>query len=352
MTYFDNKDSFKHQVLKKSPSNIALIKYMGKLPGTKNLPANPSLSYTLKNLTTSVAVNKNITITKSAAKITDKDTSTFNLCQDQWKPLDSKLKLTKKSQERFLKHWSYLKKYFNIKGSYTILSSNNFPASCGLASSASSFSALTKAAYQISLDNGKSKLKLVDLANLSRAGSGSSCRSLFLNWAEWDGSDVKDLPVHKDYINLNHNVLLVSTNTKKVSSSEAHSRVLEHSDFNNRVKRSKQRFVKLKNLLTKPNQFLAIKDLVWNEFIDMHQLFETCPKPFSYFTPVVKDILKDLSYFITEQKINLLVTMDAGPNIHLLYPKKEEDKIKIYLYKLTKKYKLTDLGTFNKNTNV
>ncbi|MBT8222719.1 MAG: diphosphomevalonate decarboxylase, partial [Eudoraea sp.] len=42
----------------KAPSNIALIKYWGKYPG--QIPANPSISFTLKNCTsaTSIAYDK------------------------------------------------------------------------------------------------------------------------------------------------------------------------------------------------------------------------------------------------------------------------------------------------------
>lgn len=342
MTASTFKDPVKYQILEKAPSNIALIKYMGKLPGTGNLSANPSLSYTLESLTTSVAIKKNFSET---------DTK-INTKTDTWKALDSKLQLTKKSQERFLKHWEYLKNYFNIKGAYTILSTNNFPTSCGLASSASSFAALTKAAYQISLVQGGSALNLVDLANLSRRGSGSSCRSFFAPWTQWMGEDIKILPVHQDYTNLKHNVLLVSTEEKKISSSEAHNRVLDHPDFSKRIKRAEERFLQLKKLLIEPNQYFAIKDLLWSEFMDMHHLFETCPKAFSYFTPVVKAVLKNLNNFIIEQKVHLWVTMDAGPNIHLLYKEKEEGKIKIYLSQLVKKYKLIDLFIFNKEQNV
>ncbi len=39
-----------------APANIALIKYMGKKDNEKNIPDNPSLSYTLNNLLSSVVL--------------------------------------------------------------------------------------------------------------------------------------------------------------------------------------------------------------------------------------------------------------------------------------------------------
>ncbi|MBE8163248.1 MAG: diphosphomevalonate decarboxylase [Bdellovibrionaceae bacterium] len=325
----------KYSLLEKAPSNIALIKYMGKLPGTGNLPANPSLSYTLNHLTTSVAIKEN---------------KTSNV--DKWEALNAQFQLTKKAQEKFLKHWQYLKNYFSIKGNYTIFSANNFPTACGLASSASSFAALTKAAYKLALNQGSEKLSVAHLANLSRKGSGSSCRSLLMPWVQWQEAAIKTVPTHEDYKDIKHNVLLISTKEKEVGSSEAHRRVLKHSHFSERIERSEKRFIQLKQLLLQPNQFLAIKDLVWKEFMDMHQLFETCPKAFSYFTPVVSSVLNDLNAFITKEKINLWVTMDAGPNIHLLYKEKEEERINIYLSQLVKQYAIMDLLTLNREKNV
>lgn len=310
-------------ILAKAPSNIALIKYMGKLSEKENTAANSSLSYTLNHLTSSVLIKK--TVKK----------------KDSWAPLDSKIKLQKKAQDRFLKHWLYLKKYFKITGYYKICSSNNFPSSCGLASSASSFAALTKAAYQMHLSNGGAKLQLTNLAKLSQIGSGSSCRSLFSPWAQWHKNSSKLLKVHKNYAKLKHNVLIISDKKKVISSSQAHKRVLKHTDFKKRLQRSEKRFIDVKKLLLKAGSFLKIQNIVWDEFIDMHNLFESCPQSFSYFNLNVKAILKDLKIFIANKQIWL--SMDAGPNIHFLYSDKEEKNLKIHLSKVIKKYKLKNL---------
>lgn len=321
-----------HFISEAAPSNIALIKYMGKIIGSGNLSTNPSLSYTLNKLTSSVVIQERLSI--------------HNL--DLWKPLDDDFKLSIQSQNRFLKHWEYLKKYFNIEGNYTVFSGNNFPTSCGLASSASSFAALTKAAYQVSVVKGGDKTTLLELANLSRRGSGSSCRSLFSPWVEWKGDSIKNVVIDNSYVNLQHDVLLFSTEKKKTSSSEAHKRVLKHSNFSDRIKRTENRFTELKQLLLEPNQFLSIQKLVWDEFMDMHQLFKTCPEPFSYLTSVIKIVLKDIKAFIISNKIKVWVTMDAGPNIHFLYTESEKDKLDKYLSEIAIKYKISTLSSLNR----
>jgi len=70
----------------KSPSNIALIKYMGKTEG--NFPINPSLSYTLEHLVSGVEIE----LIKSETDIWE------SLDGNTWVPLSMSLK----EQERFL----------------------------------------------------------------------------------------------------------------------------------------------------------------------------------------------------------------------------------------------------------
>src|SRR3990167_9368442 len=109
-----------------APSNIALIKYMGKKDTAINMPSNPSLSYTLTHLKTTVTLELT------------------NGNHDIWQPLQtedalSMQPLSEKAQERFLQHLAFLKTQYNFHGSFIVRSCSNFPQSCGIASSASSF---------------------------------------------------------------------------------------------------------------------------------------------------------------------------------------------------------------------
>lgn len=89
--------------------------------------------------------------------------------------------LSSQAQERFLQHLARIKAYFNYSGSFVVRSSNNFPTSSGLASSASSFAALTKcAALALSELTSQPLPAIEEQARLSMLGSGSSCRSFSL----------------------------------------------------------------------------------------------------------------------------------------------------------------------------
>jgi diphosphomevalonate decarboxylase len=109
-----------------APSNIALVKYWGKKEN--QIPANPSVSFTLKNCKT---------ITKLAfAKKEKQDKFSFDLFFEGKPKEDFKPKI-QKFLERIEIYLPFLKDYH-----FTIDTENTFPHSSGIASSASGMAAL------------------------------------------------------------------------------------------------------------------------------------------------------------------------------------------------------------------
>jgi diphosphomevalonate decarboxylase len=267
-----------------------------------NLPTNSSLSWTLENLRTFVRVTQ------------------VEGGEDCWRPLVrddlQPLELSPASQQRYLRHFQFLKTQYGVEGSFLIESANNFPSDCGLASSASSFAALTLAATEIFEKIGRDPLHLGEKAELSRQGSGSSCRSFFSPWTLWSGGSIRPLefPVSR----LMHQVIVVESGKKDVSSSEAHQRVLTSRFFAGRVERAEKRLADLMQAL-REDEWPVARRIVWEEFWDMHSLFETSVPAFSYMTEKTKKILHQLDESWKETGDGPLVTMDAGANIHLLY---------------------------------
>lgn len=286
-------------------ANIALIKYMGKVDANTNTPSNPSFSYTLNEQQSTVTLNQ----TKNPT--------------DHWEPLSTGFEISKKAQERFLKHLAWLKKQLGITENFIIKSGNNFPSDCGLASSASSFAALTDCTAKAAKDLVDANLSTTEIARLSQQGSGSSCRSFFHPWAIWEKNSVKSITL--PYTNLRHNVIVIDPTPKAVSSSEAHHRVTTSPLFEGRPQRAQERLDLLLNAL-KNQDWQQAFSITWEEFQDMRALFETAKKPFSYMQP---NTLKVLDYLKTDWNNNgdgPLVTMDAGPNIHLLFRKDQAAK--------------------------
>ena len=99
-----------------APSNIALIKYMGKTDTVGNRPTNASLSYTLEHLRTHLELE--------LLSMTDGE--------DRWEPLIgdglTEIQLSNKGRERFLKHLARMKEQWKFSGSFLVRSANDFPS--------------------------------------------------------------------------------------------------------------------------------------------------------------------------------------------------------------------------------
>lgn len=289
-----------------APSNIALIKYMGKTDAEQNRPTNSSFSFCLEKLRTYVRIKKN-----------------SELQADVWNPYIRQdlrpIELSEKGRGKFLRHFIFLKKEFKIDGYFEIESANNFPSDCGLASSASSFAALTLATHDWLIQNSEGAKKAYlakELAKLSQKGSGSSCRSFFSPWALWHASGAESIQI--PYKTLRHQVLLCDESIKQVSSSEAHARVLTSDLFKGRAERAEMRLQKLIEAL-RSEKWQQSFEICWNEFWDMHLLFHTSVPAFMYMNEKSIKALLMLHNNWLSQGDGPLITMDAGSNIHLLY---------------------------------
>ena len=285
-----------------APSNIALIKYMGKKLDKGNQPTNSSFSWTLPHLRSRVEL------------VEHQDAS------DRWEPLERSgflpIQLSAFSIDRYLSFFSVLKNELGIQGHFLVRSANNFASDCGIASSASSFAALTEATVRLS----KKDLALAEMAELSRRGSGSSGRSFFEKYGVWDHDGFFEAQGPE----LLHLVVVATKDKKGVSSSEAHRRVSSSLLFDGRPERAEQR---LKSLIRsfETQDWQESFEICWAEFWDMHALFETSRPNFGYLNSAALEILSRARLLWQKEKDGPLVTMDAGPNVHLLFRLDQKD---------------------------
>lgn len=305
-----------------APSNIALIKYMGKADAVSNLPTNPSLSYSLKHLRSFVSIEK-----------TKQDIDTVNSFTGE-----IQVELSEKAVKRYLKAFAKLKSVFALEDNYVIRTGNNFPSDSGLASSASSFAALCLASFKLACEEKSKKEALSALAlsedsneaglmealsELSRKFSGSSCRSFFKDWSVWQNTGAKAIDI--SFKDLKYIAVVVSQRQKKVSSSVAHLEVLTSDLFTGRPERAKARCDKLLQAFEARDWQQAF-EIVWAEFWDMHALFETSKVTFGYMEPGSLKVLRYIKQYWDENKDGPICTMDAGPNVHLLF-RADQDKV-------------------------
>ncbi len=284
--------------INKAPANIALIKYMGK--SENNIPYNVSLSYTTHRFITEISLEEH----------PDEDV------------FINDLQLNSVEIERFLKHLTYIKEVSDFHGFFKVKSKNNFPRSAGIASSASSFAALTKCAFKaINTIQKKPSASIEEMSAVSRVGSGSSCRSFFSPWCVWKDNYAKKIDIPID--NLLHDIVLINREIKTVSSSDAHKRVFSSLLMNGRKKRAELRFHKLLDAFKNDN-WSDVYQICWEEFFDMHALFETSRPHFGYITDKTMYALSKIRNFWKIHNNGPIATIDAGANIHLLWKKEAE----------------------------
>lgn len=307
-----------------APSNIALVKYMGKRAGASgNVAINPSLSWTLEHLRTFVQLE----LTEG---------------EDSWEPHLNfpALEMSETGRTKYLAHLQRMKDFFCAENIYfKVRSGNNFPADCGIASSASSFAALTLATAQALSSLQKKTVPSTEvLANLSRQGSGSSCRSFFPGFVAWTEQGIYPVKstVNELLHNIYHQVVIVSGEKKLVSSSQAHERVQTSLLMTNREERAQKRFDHIRIELQKAQPHWSVLfEETWADFWDMHALFETSVPSFGYMRARSLEVLQAAREFWQQNNDGPLVTMDAGPNVHLLWRAEQKAQAQAWMKQKT-----------------
>lgn len=298
----------------RSPSNIAFVKYWGKKG--HQLPANPSLSMTLKEC-----------VTETTVKFEPSDKMSVELYLDGKK----EDKFAKKI-ESYLQNLTDLSWMNNVQA--TIHTKNSFPHGTGIASSASGLSAfaLCLTDYLFHLSGEDTDFFQVS-SFLSRLASGSACRSVYGGFTTWgDVSDEYATPinVHPDFLNLKDTILVINESEKNVSSTAGHGRMSEHAFASARFSQAKNNFdmisVSLKN-----GDFEKVGEILEIEALALHAMMMTSPKPYILIKPNTLSAIEMIWAFRNQTNLPLYFTLDAGPNLHLIYPDSHQDKIKTFI---------------------
>ncbi len=338
--------SYSHSLEKGSfswsaPSNIALVKYWGKKEGdAKQIPANPSVSFTLnhcKTITTLSFAKKHFDTSASLStgklSVTNSEFS-FDLLFEGKPKEDFKPKI-QKFFERIAVYLPFLKDYH-----FTIDTQNTFPHSSGIASSASGMAAL--AMNLMSLEktlnpNMTDEYFYQKASFLARLGSGSACRSIKGSVVVWGNHDNiqgsfdlfgVEFPntIHKNFKNFQDTILLVDKGTKQVSSSVGHDLMHNHPFAERRFEQAHENLDKLIGVFESGNleEFIT---MVESEALTLHSMMMTSIPYFILMKPNTLEIINKIWNFRNGTKIPVCFTLDAGANVHVLYPENVKEKV-------------------------
>ena len=308
-----------------APSNIALIKYWGKYPG--QIPANPSISFTLKNCTTTT------TIAYDSRTVKSSEISFEFLFDGHPKPeFEPKLQTF---FERIKKYLPFLQEY-HLK----IASSNSFPHSSGIASSASAMAALAACLMEMEHRHHpeiSSEYIAIKSSFLARLGSGSACRSIAGGMVVWGAheavsgsSDLYGIPFPDTIDSVFHDfqdtILLVHRGQKQISSTLGHKLMEGHPFATQRFDQANRNMEEIKRVLAN-GDLDGFISLVEHEALTLHAMMMSSTPYFMLMKPNTLAIIERIWQYRRETEVPLCFTLDAGANVHLLYPDKYKDKV-------------------------
>jgi Mevalonate pyrophosphate decarboxylase len=309
-----------------SPSNIAIVKYWGK--HGNQLPNNPSISFTLSRCHTETHIK---------------------VCPNSGENYSMRFlfegKETPKFQEKIEKYLIDNQQYFGfLKGiDLEIESSNSFPHSSGIASSAASMSALVLCLLKIEkiVNQDVTPLDMRKASFLSRLASGSAARSVFPVMSLWgatpsvpDSSDDYAVPlenmVHPVFKSYHDSILIVSNKEKSVSSRVGHSLMNGHPLAEQRYATARENTERLLKVL-KNGDITEFIDIAEAEALQLHEMMATSTPSYKLMEPNTMKIIDLVREFRHETKVPACFTLDAGPNVHLLYPDACDNQVKQFI---------------------
>lgn len=318
-----------------TPSNIALVKYWGK--SNPQIPKNASISFTLNNCHT-------ITTIQFEKKINSEEV-TFDLFFEGKEKEAFKPKIAE-FFKRIAVYCPYIFEYNMV-----INSENSFPHSSGIASSASGLSAI--AMCLMNLEKEISSDLSDDYINkkasfLARLGSGSASRSIEGPLVVWgkhpqiEGSSdlfgvkfpFKIDPIFENYQDA---ILLVDKGEKQVSSTIGHNLMHNHPYAENRFLQANENLEKLSTILQN-GDIKAFVNLVESEALTLHAMMLTSNPYFILMKPNTLEIINKIWLYRQENDSNICFTLDAGANVHVLYPEKEKEAVNQFIENQLSKY--------------
>ena len=330
-------DDFSGEIVWTSPANIAIVKYWGKY-GVQ-LPRNPNISFTLEKAATTMRLQYSA---KKAVSYQLSAISTENLSEVKTNliSLDFRFTETGKSEKFRKKIVAFLSSVINEFPFLTQLdmridSENSFPHSAGIASSASSMSAL--ALCLCSLENRltgnlpeNTPAFFKKASRIARLASGSACRSVYPEMALW--GKMKEVKVSSNLFAIDFSehihlvfktyhdaILIASTAEKDVSSRRGHGLMNNNAYATPRYKQARERMQSLLEIL-KSGDTHAFGQIAEDEAMTLHALMMTSSPSFTLLKPNTLRMIEILRTWRQQTNIPAYFSLDAGPNLHLLFP--------------------------------
>jgi diphosphomevalonate decarboxylase len=183
---------------------------------------------------------------------------------------------------------------------------------------------------------------------LARLGSGSASRSIegpLVVWGEHPeiegSSDLFGVQfpykVHSVFENYQDTILLVDKGKKQVSSTVGHNLMHQHPYAEQRFLQANENLSKLSKILQN-GDVKSFVNLVESEALSLHAMMLSSNPYFILMKPNTLEIINKIWSLRAENDSAICFTLDAGANVHLLYPEGEKEKISQFIDNELSKY--------------
>ena len=172
---------------------------------------------------------------------------------------------------------------------------------------------------------------------LARLGSGSACRSVKGQMVVWGNqANIKgssdeygaEYPyrIHENFKNYQDTILLVDKGEKQVSSTVGHELMHNHPFAERRFAQAHENLDKLIAIFEKGNleEFIQV---VESEALTLHAMMMTSMPYFILMKPNTLEIINRIWKFRKDTQTPVCFTLDAGANVHVLYPENVKEKV-------------------------
>ena len=309
-----------------APSNIAIVKYWGK-KGIQQ-PLNPSVSFSLNNARTITSVDFEY---KGMSNHPSLEVFLDGVPMPSFKP----------KIETFLLHLSSFLPWVN-HFYFRIDTHNTFPHSSGIASSASGMACLAFCLAEIGtlVEPSAPPLSTLLVSGMARLGSGSACRSVYGGWNLWgvtesmsassDGYAVPITNVSAGFQNIQDTILILGSGQKRMSSSAGHSLMNTHPYRENRLSQARRHTSLLLEALAQ-NNWALFGEIAEMEALSLHALMVNSHEGYTLLSDASWEALYRVREYRKQSGIPLYFTFDAGPNMHLLFPKESQPEVSSFI---------------------
>ncbi|MFT6126946.1 MAG: diphosphomevalonate decarboxylase, partial [Flavobacteriaceae bacterium] len=176
---------------------------------------------------------------------------------------------------------------------------------------------------------------------LARLGSGSACRSIKGELIVWGAHEniqgssqlfgiQYPYQVHDNFKNYQDTILLVDKGEKQVSSTVGHNLMKDHPFAEQRFQQANENLSKLIPVLEQGNVSEFIK-IVESEALSLHAMMMTSMPYFILMKPNTLEIINRIWSYRKLQNSAICFTLDAGANVHVLYPENEKETVLVFI---------------------